>query len=94
MVYLKMWTDDLDDCVERARLVDGPWDWFAAAQAGVGSMPATKRDHLAALGLAELVSWSHKIDREATAPCAGEQAARERYPRLFLTIRGSKARGR
>lgn len=79
----RLWPDSLSDDIERARFMQGTDDWFESAQAVVRSLPEDKRDHLAALGLAELVAWVHKIDRDSDEPCTGEQAARERHPELF-----------
>lgn len=79
----RLWPDNLTDDIRRARFMQGTEDWFESAQAVVRSLPQEKRDHLAALGLAELVAWVHKIDRDRDEPCMGELAARERHPDLF-----------
>lgn len=79
----RIWPESLDNAIQRARFMQGTDDWFESAQAVVRSLPEDERDHLAALGLAELVTWVHKIDRDSAEPCIGEQATRERHPELF-----------
>jgi hypothetical protein len=79
----RLWPESLRDDIDRARFMQGTDDWFESAKAVVQSLPEEKRDHLAALGLAELVTWVHNIDRDSAEPCMGELAARERHPELF-----------
>lgn len=79
----RIWPESLTDDIQRARFMEGSEDWFESAQAVVRSLPEAKRDHLAALGLAELVTRVHRIDRDSDAPCMGELAARERHPDRF-----------
>jgi hypothetical protein len=78
----EVWSDDLNDTVQRVRFTDGR-EWWDTAGDVVPLLSQEKRDHLARIGLVELVQWAHKIDRDANAPCFGEMAVRQRWPDML-----------
>ncbi|MFV2063475.1 MAG: hypothetical protein ACC726_08165 [Chloroflexota bacterium] len=80
------WTDEL---VEMTRFSDKSW-WDAAHDEIVGGLPSEEMEYLATLGLMELVTWSHRIDREPGYPCAGQRAAHNRYPDVVPEDDGSE----
>lgn len=78
------WPAAIDPVVERARFLPGPEDFWESAEKVVASgLPDDTMQYLATVGLAELVTWVHKIDRDASKPCAGELVARSQHPEVF-----------
>lgn len=64
------WPEHLDDLVKRARLGGGD-DWWSAAEAVLRTEPEATLRELAVIGLVELVTQVHKVERDRREPCAG-----------------------
>ena len=75
------WRESIDDVVERARFSDrrGESDWWESAREVVkGGLSQEDLTFLATVGLAELASQSHRVDRDESEPCMGHRLMLER----------------
>ncbi len=70
------WPHELDDLIDRARFGPGEDFWASAERALHGRSPDETTRYLAVLGLTELVTQVHRIDRDSTALCAGDELSR------------------
>lgn len=79
------WPDWAAEAIERTRFNRASASFWDAAQdlVGSGGLEPDQIAFLATLGLAELTTWAYRLDVDATLPCAGEAAARARYPEVF-----------
>lgn len=69
------WPAQLDDLVDRARKGPGD-DWWSSAEAVLRTAPEEAMRELAVIGLVELVTQVHKVDRDRHEPCAGDELRR------------------
>ena len=51
-------------------------DWWSSAEAAIGSAPEEAMRELAVIGLVELVTQVHKVERDRHEPCAGDELRR------------------
>lgn len=71
------WPDWLDDLVRRVRFSPGDADWWDAAEAALAEQQSDRTIHfLAVLGLVELVTQVHRMERTRFASCAGDELAK------------------
>jgi hypothetical protein len=73
------WPEWIDDLVSQVRLGSEATFWETADRLVTEGLPAQSGRYLAVVGLAELASWSHKIDRDGAEPCVGRALAFERF---------------
>jgi hypothetical protein len=73
------WPSSIDDLVEKVRHSPEETWWAGAARMVEDGLPEDVVKYLAVVGLAELASWSYKIDRDRSEPCAGRVLAFGRY---------------
>lgn len=76
------WPESIDDVVRRARFSPGDDHWWATSERIVADLPDDQLRYLATVGLAELVTQEHRIDRDRASLCIGDQLAIARRPEL------------
>ena len=69
-VDVRDWPEHLDDLIMRARFGNGE-DWWTSAEAVLRTESEKTIRELAVIGLVELVTQVHKIERDVEGPCAG-----------------------
>jgi hypothetical protein len=68
------WPAWLDDLVRAVRFSQGNDDWWESAGAALRQPQSDKAiQFLAVLGLVELVTQVHRMERDKTALCAGDE---------------------
>jgi len=72
----RAWPHELDGLIDRARFGPGEDFWASAERTLQDRSPDQATRYLAILGLAELVTQVHRVDRDSTALCAGDELAR------------------
>ena len=73
------WPTWIDGLVEAVRHAPEATFWESADRIVAEGLPKEAEEYLAVVGLAELASWSYKIDRDKAEPCTGRLLAFERY---------------
>lgn len=83
------WIADVDDLVAEVRR-NPEGSWRGAEIALARTVPAATVEYLAVVGLAELATQTHRLDRDATVPCIGSVLAAGRYPDAFQPTDATK----
>lgn len=75
------WHESIDGVVRRARFGPGANDdfWESAHIVVDGGLPDDELRYLATVGLAELASQEHIVDRDRHEPCMGRRLMMERF---------------
>lgn len=86
------WPEAIDDVVLRARFYPGDEvDWWQASEKIIEDLPDDQLRYLATVGLAELVTQTHRIDRDRQYLCIGDRLVIARHPELEPYISPSSA---
>jgi len=76
------WPESIDDVVKRVRFSPGDDDWWESSEKVVEGLPDDQLRYLATVGLAELVTQTHRIERDRSDLCIGDQLVIARFPDL------------
>ncbi len=81
------WPDSIDDVVKRARFSPGDHvDWWESSEKVADGLPDEQLRYLATVGLAELVTQTHRIERDPSESCIGDQLVLARHPELAPNV--------
>ena len=72
------WSDEADELAQRARFDQSSPSWRASADRLVRMADQETLYELAAIGLTELVTQIHRLDRDKEATCYGDELAARR----------------
>lgn len=73
------WSDSVGELAQEARFDQSSHSWREAADKLVRAADPDTARELAAIGLTEVVSQIHRLERDPRAPCHGDELAAVRH---------------